>query len=84
MAGYFIEIQRDMRMRKSLLDTFSSAEFNTMHLNSNLYKVVLYIQDNKSGERICVLLKLLSLCLWVLSLSDSDKSGMDKVSTIIE
>ena len=33
MAGYFIGIHRDLRMRKSLLATIFSAEFNTMKLN---------------------------------------------------
>ena len=40
MAGYFIGIHRDLRMRKSLLATVSSAEFNTMALNSKFSKVV--------------------------------------------
>ena len=54
MAGYFIGIHRYFRMRKSLLATFSSAEFNTMSLNSKLYKVLSYIQDNKYLESILV------------------------------
>ena len=61
MAGYFIGIYRYLRMRKALLATFSSAQFNTMSLNSKLPKVVSYIQDNKSWERIYVILKILSL-----------------------
>ena len=40
MAGYFIGMHRDLRMRKALLATVSSAEFNTMSLNSKLSKVV--------------------------------------------
>ena len=48
MAGYFIGMHRDLRMRKALLATVSSAEFNTMALNSKLSKVVSYIQDNKA------------------------------------
>ena len=33
MAGYFIEMHIYLRMRKALLATVSSAEFNTMSLN---------------------------------------------------
>ena len=66
-------------MEKELLATVSSAEFNTFTLNSKLSKVVSYIQDNKAWERIYVLLKILFPFLCTLQLSDSNKSGMDKV-----
>ena len=79
MAGYFIGMHIDLRMRKSLLATVSSAEFNTMALNSKLPKVVSYIQDNKAWERIYVLLKIIFPCLWVIRLVDINKSGMEKV-----
>ena len=49
IAGYFIGMHRYLRMRKALLDTVSSAEFNTMAMNSKLSKVVSYIQKNTSG-----------------------------------
>ena len=52
MFGYFIGMHRAMCMRKSLLATVSSAQFNSTSLNSKLSKVVSYIQDNKSWERI--------------------------------
>ena len=48
MVGYIIGMHRYFRMRKSLLATVSSAEFNTISLNSKLSKVVSYIQDNKT------------------------------------
>ena len=35
MAGYFIGMHRDLRMRKALFATVSSAEFGTMTLNIN-------------------------------------------------
>ena len=38
MAGYFVGMQRYLRTRKALLATFSSAEFNTMALNSKFPK----------------------------------------------
>ena len=69
----------DLRMRKELLATFSSAQFNTMSLNSKLYEVVSYIQDKKAWERIYVLLKILFPCLRTLRLADSNKAGMDKL-----
>ena len=40
MAGYFIVTYRYLRMRKALLVTVSSAEFNTMALKSKPYKLV--------------------------------------------
>ena len=56
----------------------NSAE-ETVALNSNLSKLLSYIQDNKSWERIYVLLKIFFPCLCTLRLSDRKKSGMDKV-----
>ena len=79
MAGYFIRTNRNLRTRKARVATFSSAEFNTMALNSKLSKVVSYIQGNKSWERIYAILKILFPCILVISLADSNKSGMDKV-----
>ena len=79
MAGYFIRKHIYLRTRKALLATTSSAEFNTMALNSKLSKVESYIQDNKVWERIYVLLKIIFLCLWVLHLADINTSGMDNV-----
>ena len=49
-----------------------------MALNSKIYKVVSYIQDNKYWERIYIILKLISPCIWVLNIADSNNSGMDK------
>ena len=79
MAGCFIEMQIYLRTRKVLLATVSCAEFATMALNSKLYKVVSYIQCNKSWERIYVVLKLLFTRLQVLCLAHSTKSGMEMV-----
>ena len=50
MAGYFIGMHKDLRMRKTLLATVSSTELNTMVLNSKLSKVVSYIQEKKLGR----------------------------------
>ena len=79
MAGYFTGMHRYLRMRKALLATVSSTEFNTMALNSKLSKVVSYIQDNKAWERIYFLLKIRVPCLRNPRLSCSNKEGMDKV-----
>ena len=74
-----IGINRYLRMRKSLLATFSSDGFKTMVLNSKNSRVVSYIQDNKDWERIYALLKIIFPCLRFLRLADSNRSGMDKV-----
>ena len=66
-------------MRKALLSKVSSDEFNNMSLNSKLSKVVSYIKDNKSWERIYVILKIFFPCLWVICLEDSNKSVTEKV-----
>ena len=66
MDGFFIGMHIDLRMRKALLATVSSAEFSTMTLNSKLSKVVSYIQDKKAWERIYVPLKILFPCLRTL------------------
>ena len=79
MAGYVIEMHRDLRMRNALLATFYSAEFSTMTLNSKNSKVVSYIHDKKAWERIYVLVKIIFPCLCTLQLADSNKTGMEKV-----
>ena len=79
MAGYFIEMHRALRMIKALLAKVSSAEFNTMALNSKLAKVLSYIQDNNSWERIYVLLKILVPFLHTILLAYRNKTGIDKV-----
>ena len=84
MNGCFIGIHRDFRMRKSVLATVSFDEFNTLSMNSKLSKVVSYIQDNKSWERIYVILKRLVPCLRVIRLADNNKAVIDKVSNIPE
>ena len=58
MADYFTGMHIYLCMRKSLLATVSSDGFNTLALNSKLSKLVSYIHNNKSWERIYVLLKL--------------------------
>ena len=79
MAGYFIGMHRYLRMRKAILGTVPSAEFNTMALDSKISKVVSYIQYKKSWKRIYVLLKIIFPCHRTLFLADSNKAGMDKV-----
>ena len=79
MAGYLIEMHSYLRIRKALLTTVSSDEFNTVALNSKLSKIVSYIQYKKAWERIYVLLKIVFPCLRTLRLADSNKAGMDKV-----
>ena len=79
MASYFIGMHIYLRMRKALLATFSSSEFNTMILNSKLSNEVPYIQYKKYWERVYVLLKILFPFLRTLRLADNNKSGTDKL-----
>ena len=84
MTGYFMVIHRDLRMRKVLQDTISSAEFISIPTNTKFTKAVKYIHDNNSWERCYVLLKILFPCLRVLRLADSNLSGMDKVLLLFD
>ena len=79
MAGYFMGMHRDLRMRKVLQATISSAEFLSIPTATKFNKVVKYIHDDKSWERCYVLLKILHPCLRVLLLADSNLVGMGKV-----
>ena len=79
MAGYFMGIHRDLRMRKVLQDTISSAELLSIPTTTNFTKAVKYIHDKKSLERCYVLLRILFPFLRVLRLADSNLVGMDKV-----
>ena len=78
MAGCLIGMHRDMCIIKALLDTVSSSSFNSMVLNSKLYKAVLYIQDNKAWEVIYFLLKLIFHFLQLIFLDDINKAGVGK------
>ena len=79
MAGYFIGMHKYLRMIKAFIATVSSAEFNTMSLNSKLSKGVSYIQDNKAWERIYVLLRIIFTFCRVLCIADSNKAEMEKL-----
>ena len=79
MAGYFMEMHQDLRMRKALQYTISSTEFIRILTNKKLDKAVKYIYDDKSWERFYVLLRIIFSCLKVISLADSNHAGIDKV-----
>ena len=72
-------MHRDLRMRKVLQATISSAEFLIIPTTAKFTKAVKYIHDENSLERCYVLLKILHPCLRVLRLADSNLAGMDKV-----
>ena len=78
MVVYFIGMHIYFLMRKALLTKVSSSELNTMSLNLKLSKVVSYIQDNKSWERIYVIFEILFPCLRVIRLAGSNKAGTKK------
>ena len=63
MAGYFMGMHRELRMRTVLKATISSAEFIIIPTNTKLTRAVNYICDNKSWERCYVLLKIFFLAL---------------------
>ena len=79
MAGYFMGMHRNLRIRKLLQATISSAEFISIPTNTKFTKVVRYITDNNSWERCFLFLRVLFPCLRFLSLADSNLSGMEKV-----
>ena len=79
MAGYFMGMNRDLRMRKFLQDTISYAEFISIPTNTKFTKALKYIHDNKSWERCYVLLKIIFPCLRVLRLEDINLAGMENV-----
>ena len=72
MDGYFMEMHRDLRMRKVLQATISSAEFLSIPITTKFTKAVKHINDNKSWERCYILLNIMFLCLRVLRLADSN------------
>ena len=82
MAGYFVGMHKHLRMKKALIATFSSAEFNTMALNSKLSEVVSYIQDKKGWERIYVLMKIIFLFFAPFILQTATKQECKRYSII--
>ena len=82
IAGYLIGIHRYLRMRKELPAIFSSAEFNTLSLNSKHSKIVSYIQDNKYWDRIYVLLKILFLVFGFFVFQIAKNQEWTRYSTI--
>ena len=52
MAGYFMGMHRDLWIRKSLQATISSAEFISIPTNNKSTKVVRYIHDNNSWDKV--------------------------------
>ena len=47
MTGYFMGMHRDLRVRKVLQATISSAEFTIISTNNIIDKAVRYIHENK-------------------------------------
>ena len=82
IAGYFVGMHRDMRMRTALLSTIPSTEFNSMSLNSKLFKVVSYTQNNKAWERKYFLSNYFSLVLGYFVLQIVTQQECKMFSTI--
>ena len=68
MAEYFMEMHRDLRMRKVLQANMSSSEFINIYSYTKFTKAVKYIHDNKLWERCYVDLKIIFPPLRVLCL----------------
>ena len=79
ISGYFMGMHRDLRLQKVLQATISSDEFISINNNTKFAQAVKYIHDNNSQERCFVNLKIISSCLRVIHLADSNLEGMDKV-----
>ena len=77
-------VHRDLRMRKVLQATISSAEFLSIPNTTKFTKAVKYIHDEKLWERCYVLLKIPFSCLRFLRLADSNLAGIDKLFFIPE
>ena len=79
IAGYFMGVHIDLRMRKVLQVTISSAEFLSIPNTTKFTKAIKYIHADKLWERCYVLLKILFPCLRVVFLEDSNLAGMENV-----
>ena len=71
-------MQRDLRIRKVLQATISSGKFISIPTNTKFTKAVGYIHDNKSWERLYVLLNILFPCIRAILLADNNLIGMEK------
>ena len=72
MAGYFIGMNRYLRVRKVLQDNISSTEFLSISTTTKFTKAVKYIHDDKSWESCHVLIMIIFPYLRVLCLADSN------------
>ena len=79
MAGYFMGMHRDLKMRKVLQSTISSSEFLSIPTITKFTKAVNYIHDDKIWERCCALIKILCPCIRFLHQADSNLVGIDKL-----
>ena len=70
MAGFFMGMHRDLRMRNFLQAAISSTEFLIIPTTTKFTIAVKYIHDDKSWERCYVLLNTLFPCFRVLRLED--------------
>ena len=57
MDGYFMEMHRELRMRKVLQATISSAKFISVSTTTKFTKAVKYINDDKSWERYYIIFR---------------------------
>ena len=79
MAGYFMAMHRDLRMRRALESTVSSAAFAALSLKPFAKKAGEEVGDKVMWKQMYVVLRVLFPALRLLRLADSNRAGMDKV-----
>jgi len=79
MAGYFMAMHRDLRLRKALESTVASAAFATLTLKPFAHKAVDDVKSALHWRQMYYLLRVLFPSLCLLRLADSNRAGMDKV-----
>lgn len=79
MAGYFMAMHRDLRQKKALESTVTSAAFRDLQLKPFAQKAADEVGDKDMWKRMYWLLRVLFPALRILRLADSNSPGMDKV-----
>ena len=79
MTEYFMRMHRELRMKKVFQDTISSSYFISIPTNNKFAKSLRYIHDNKSWERLYVLLYIIVPCLRVILLTDINHAVIQNV-----
>ena len=79
MAGYFMAMCRDLRMRQALVATVSSATFSVSSKKDKEVRAAQDIHDLTLWKRMYIICKVTLPALLILRLADSNSPGMDKL-----